>query len=397
MSVDHEVSVALAAQHLWGFVDALRSAGLTTSPPKHADYFAAIAESAPKDISMLYWYSRLTLLTEIADLDIFDRTFDDWFRENHDGYNATSNDETDDSETPTPQEPGETELPLQNETLQGDGIEASTLTVVSHRQFGTTETQRRAAMSELRRCWRANLPTTQSRRHRPSRAGRKLDMRGTLREARRSGGEILDLRWSARPPKRRRLLMMIDVSGSLREHSPDLMRLAHTAVHSSDAATEVFTFGTKLTRVTAALGHTDVDDALRALATTVDDADGGTAIGAALAEFLDNSRYLALARGAVIVVVSDGLERGDCTAMVQSTRRLSYLAHRLIWWSPLATAPDYRPETKGMREQLRYLDHLGGVHDLVSAIPEIATIPSIVAGSRRSAQRNWDTRLSPES
>ena len=121
------------------------------------------------------------------------------------------------------------------------------------------------------------------------------------------------------------------------------------------------------------------------------DADGGTRIGAALQEFLANGRYVALARGALVIVLSDGLERGDPTAMAEGARRLARLAHRLVWWSPLACDPAYRPVTRGMQAILRELDALAGARDLRTLLEEVRRLPEASARPRRIATRAWST------
>ncbi|MBC6461042.1 vWA domain-containing protein [Actinomadura sp. HBU206391] len=375
----------LAAHHLWGFLSALRRSGVGPAPPKQADFLRAIAGSAPRDITALYWYARITLLDSVADLATFDQVFDDWFRRG-DTEAVISPPPGDESDVQAPQGGDDGELPPQD-AAQGDGVEASALTTTGRRAFGRSDSRQRDLMRSLQAEWPARLPTIPSRRRRPARFGRRLDMRLVWRQARRNGGEILQLRWTARPPRIRRLLLLVDVSGSLKQHTPELLRLAHTAIHGAPTRTEVFTFGTRLTRVTAALSCAQADRALDAVSHEVLDADGGTAIGAALEQFLSNPRFLALARGALVIVLSDGLERGDPTAMVRSTERLSRLAHRLIWWSPLACSPTYRPITRGMADQLRSLDHLGGVRDLETGLAEIRSIPAVVTGPRRAAAR----------
>jgi uncharacterized protein with von Willebrand factor type A (vWA) domain len=375
------VTESAAADHLWGFLHALRRAGVGPAPPKQADFLRAIAESAPRDITSLYWYARVTLVTSVADLEAFDQVFDAWFRRGQTETIVVAPEE--DSEVPAPQGGDEGELPPRD-AVQGDGVEASALTTAGRRTFGRSDERQRDLMRSLRTEWPARLPTIPSRRRRPARHGRRLDLRLIWRQARRNGGEIVQLRWTARPPRTRRLLLLVDVSGSLKQHTPELLRLAHTAVQGAPARTEVFTFGTRLTRVTAALSRAPVDRALEAVSGEVLDADGGTAIGAALGEFLGNPRFLALARGALVITISDGLERGDHTAMIRSTERLSRLGHRLIWWSPLACSPTYRPVTRGMAGQLPSLDHLGGVRDLETGLAEVRRIPAVVAGPRRS-------------
>jgi uncharacterized protein len=357
------------------------------SPGKQADFLHAVAESVPRDVTRLYWYARVTLLSDIAGLVAFDRVFDAWFVHGP-GADAAVTPRTEDSDVRAPRATGRT-LPA-TETRTGSGTEATAAPATTRRrEFGDADARAQDLMRSLRAAFAANLPTLPSRRRRPAASGRVLDLRRTLRQARRTDGEIAELRWTTRPRRPRRLLILLDVSGSLKQHTPHLLRLAHSALHGAPARTEVFTFGTRLTRITGALSGPRVERALEAVARTVPDADGGTAIGVAMQRFQDNPRFLALSRGALIVVISDGLERGDCTAMVRSTARFARLGHRLIWWSPLACAPGYRPVTRGMAALLGHLDHLGGVRDLETGLAEARRLRSVTAGPRRTAWRQW--------
>lgn len=381
--------VVRAADHLWGFLTALRGAGVPAAPTKRADLLRVIAESPPPDLTTLYWYARITLLQDIGDLPAFDRVFDGWFRQGGPGP-ADPLPKGDDGGMPSPGGPGEDDPPP-HEARPGDGIQASALSTYGTREFGQTGERRRALMRTLEAAWPAVLPATPSRRRRPARSGDRLDVRHALRCAHRHDGEIIELRRLDRPPRPRRLLILVDVSGSLRQHTPDLLRVAHTALRAAPARTEVFCFGTRLTRITAALSHPHADRALRAVSGLVTDADGGTAIGAVLERFLGNPRFAALARGALVIVLSDGLERGDCAPMVRATARLSRLGHRLVWWSPLACSPSYRPATRAMAAQLPSLDHLGGVRDLPTALAEVRRLPAVLSGPRHTAARRWST------
>ncbi|GIJ71202.1 vWA domain-containing protein [Virgisporangium ochraceum] len=372
-----------AADHLWGFLDALRRNGLGAGPAKQADFLRAVAGRAPRDLTALYWYARVTLLTDVADLATFDEVFDAWFQRLAVAVPVPPPPDAE-GEVPAHGDRGGPD-PSTMDTRPGAGTAASALATAGRRAFGRTDERQRDLMRSLRDAWPRCLPTVPSRRRRPAPSGRRLDLPRIWRQARRDGGEITRLRWTARPRRPRRLLLLLDVSGSLRQHTPDLVRLAHTA----PARTEVFTFGTRLTRITAALDGPEVDAALAAVSRVVPDADGGTAIGASLHRFLGNPRYLALARGALVVVISDGLERGDCAAMVGAAARLSRLGHRLVWWSPLACSPTYRPLTRGMAGLLPHLDHLGGVRDLATGLAEVGRLPAVVSGPRRAAHRTW--------
>jgi uncharacterized protein len=360
----------------------LRRAGLGTGPAKQADFLRAIAGAAPRDLTALYWYARVTLLTDVAGLATFDEVFDAWFRHPA-GLTPVPPPPDAEGELPSHREHGGPDLSTMD-TRPGGGTAASALATTGHRAFDGS--RQPDLVRALREAWPRCLPVVPSRRRRPARSGHRLDMPRIWRQARRDGGEITRLRWTTRPSRPRRLLLLVDVSGSLKQHTPDLLRLAHTAMGDR---TEVFTFGTRLTRITAALTGCGVDAALAAVSRVVRDADGGTAIGVSLRRFLANPRHLALARGALIVVISDGLERGDCAPMVAATARLSRLGHRLIWWSPLACSPAYRPVTRGMAGVLTHLDHLGGVRDLETGLAEVGRIPTIVAGPRRAGYRRW--------
>jgi uncharacterized protein with von Willebrand factor type A (vWA) domain len=167
------------------------------------------------------------------------------------------------------------------------------------------------------------------------------------------------------------MLLLVDVSGSMQAQSEPTLRFAQ-ALTRARARVETFTFGTRLTRVTAALRRRDGDAALARLAAEVGDFDGGTRIGAALEAFLARPTNAALARGAVVLVFSDGLERGDPAPMVAAVRRLARLAHRLVWASPLAADPRYRPATRAMSGVLPDLDALvdGGGPAALARLPD---------------------------
>ena len=183
-------------------------------------------------------------------------------------------------------------------------------------------------------------------------------MRRTLKDAAKREGEVLRLHQTRRKDRQRPLLMLIDVSGSMKTYSESLMRLAHTLMQATDRA-EVFTLGTRLTRITQALKVTDRTQALARTTQAIADFDGGTRIGEALSAYLSVPRYAGFARGAFVIVLSDGLERGEPDIMIDAVRRLSRTAWRVDWLTPLASDPDYEPKTAGLIGILPVLDHLG--------------------------------------
>jgi uncharacterized protein with von Willebrand factor type A (vWA) domain len=174
----------------------------------------------------------------------------------------------------------------------------------------------------------------------------------------RHAGEFVKLRRRKRRLRQRRIVVLIDVSGSMKERTQAHLAFAHTLVRTADAA-EAFTIGTRLTRITRALRLRNREQALTTASLVVADWDGGTRIGEALGAFLAIPRFAALARGAALIVLSDGLERGDPTAMANAVARFAQLAWRIIWLTPLAADPGFEPRTAGLVAARPYLDRLG--------------------------------------
>jgi uncharacterized protein with von Willebrand factor type A (vWA) domain len=198
-------------------------------------------------------------------------------------------------------------------------------------------------------------------------------MRRLLRDAVRRDGEVMSLPKLTRKTRQRRILLLIDVSGSMKTLTEDAMSLAHALMGAADRA-EVFTLGTRLTRVTRVLRLKQRGQALGAAASLVSDWDGGTRLGDALDAFLRVPRFSSFARGALVVVVSDGLERGDPKVLVEAVAKLSTLAWRIAWLTPLAADAGYEPQTAALRALLPFLDHLGNGAGLRPLCDEILAL-----------------------
>ena len=318
---------------------------LSPGMERRVDFLKALRDNTPPDITRLYWLARVTLVSHRDQLPEFDAIFAKHFA----GVAVPAQAEQEgESEAPQGGETGELEPMLLSE---GTGRTASVHDLHNRRGFDPTTEDLR----DLRRALEKHLPRVRSRRRRPDRRGH-LDLRRTLRHATRTG-EITMLARRGRPHRTRPLLLLIDVSGSLREQTPDFLRFAWVA------QAETFTFGTRLTRVTRQLRERNVDTALEAISATVEDADGGTRIGPSLHEFVTTPRYADRARGALTVVLSDGLERGDPALMAYAVHRLARLSHRLLWWSPLALDPSYEPITRGLRAIAADIE-LAGARDI---------------------------------
>jgi uncharacterized protein with von Willebrand factor type A (vWA) domain len=208
-------------------------------------------------------------------------------------------------------------------------------------------------------------PTRVSRRTRPARrGGHAPDLRRVLRASLRTGGEPVQRHWRVPSERPRPLALVCDVSGSMTPYARMLLQYLHACV-AARRRVEAFAFGTRLTRITNELAGRDHDLALERAAAAVTDFSGGTRIGAALAE-LNRVHGRRLGRGAVVVVLSDGWDRGDPAELAAEMARLRRTAHRLVWLNPLAAHPDYEPLTRGMRAAVPHTDELLAGNSLAS-------------------------------
>jgi uncharacterized protein len=240
---------------------------------------------------------------------------------------------------------------------------------VDFSRYGPAEL--RAARRHLEAVWRA-APRRRSRRLRAASSGRDLDRRRTMRAAMRTEGHPVERSWQERRLTPRRLIFLIDVSGSMEPYARALVLFAQI-VRQAASKVEVFTFGTRLTRITAELGGRDPGVALTRAGRAIPDWAGGTRIGDSVKAFNDTAGRRGLTRGAVVVLVSDGCERGEAMALAAEMERLQRAAHSVVWVNPLAGDPAYRPLQSGMLAALPYVDVFLPGHDL-SALESLAGV-----------------------
>ena len=224
------------------------------------------------------------------------------------------------------------------------------------------------ALARFARLAKGVLPVRRSYRFASSKKGAAIDLRKSFKEAARRDGEFLVLPRRSRRERQRRIVLLVDVSGSMKERSASLLRFAH-ALSGAAERFEAFTLGTRLTRITRPLSNRNREQALSRVVEIVADFDGGTRIGDSLQAFLGVPRYASFARGALVALISDGLERGEPDAMVESVKALSRAAWKLIWLTPLYEDSEFRPETQALSLALPHLD---GLHDGSSATAAIA-------------------------
>ena len=250
---------------------------------------------------------------------------------------------------------GEAEVEA-DEGTEASGAAAAEAERLARRRFAERGEDR--LFAEFERSARRALPRRSTYRFAPSRRGEAVDFRRTLKEAQRSGGEAVTLAMKARKRRQRPILLLIDVSGSMKNQTETTLRFAHALAGASDRM-EAFTFGTRLTRVTRALQLRDRGRSISRIASLAADMDGGTRLGASLEAFRDTPRLRGFAAGSLAIVVSDGLERGSADRMVEAVRWLSAVAWRLYWLSPLAGDREYSLRTEALARSLPYLDGLG--------------------------------------
>jgi uncharacterized protein len=356
------------------FVALLRANGFAVAPEQTTAFLAAIELLGPKSLEHIRRAGLATLAPPPERRATYDRLFDIHFR----GSEQADQTETEDDEDIVrlqEEGSGHDEALLADEASES-GLTATRAEMLVERRFAQGPTG--DALRRLSRAARLRLPRRKGYRRRRARRGPWADLRRTLRETVRNDGETLHLGRLKRRARLRKVLLLIDVSGSMKARTDENMKLAHALVQATPNV-EVFTFGTRLTRVTRALRFKRREQALNAAAHLVSDWDGGTRIGDAMQAFLAVPRFVAYARGAAVIVVSDGLERGDASALRDAVTKLARRSWRLSWLTPLATSSAFRPQTEG----LVAIEPL--VDDLVDGGSSAAIVAHLLSLGRRRA------------
>jgi len=244
--------------------------------------------------------------------------------------------------------------PLATSVSDESGEAASDNDVFSKREFVQCDV---VDLHYLLRDAKKHLPTRRGFRLRPKRRGRAFDIKRSIAQIVRFDGDIPRPALRKRHYRQRPLLLLIDISGSMKQYTDDYLRLAHYLLQA-DMQIEVFTLGTKLTQITQALAYHDEGIALTKAAELVLDWDGGTLLGQAMSSFIQEPRYMSLSRGAAVMVLSDGLECDNPAVLVNAVKRISHTAWRLSWATPLAGDPRFQPRTAALKAMLPLLDDL---------------------------------------
>ena len=348
---------------LAGFARALHEAGLPVALDTTHLFVRAVGELDVAEPAHVYWAGRATLCHGPDDIDRYDLAFSSWFGGDPPALIRPRGARHRTARIAPLTEPT-------GDRSSGDEaphvhLAADDTEVLRHRDIAELTASERAHLAELLTALRPEPPRRPAQRMRPHRRG-PVDPRRTLRAMITAGGETV------RPPRHRhatrprRVVLLVDVSGSMSPYADTLLRFAHVVARADPAHTEVFSLGTRLTRLTRALCARDPERALIVASNTVPDWAGGTRLGDTLGAFLDRWGRRGQARGAVVVIFSDGWERGDASLLADRMAQLRRLAHTVLWVNPHAGVDGYRPVQSGMAAALPHLDRLLAGHSLAT-------------------------------
>lgn len=369
-----ELALPRAAWPFVSFTALLRANGFAVAPEQTQSFLAAVGLLGPRAMRDVYRAGLATLGIDPDRRDVFDALYRQHFLgQSLPGFAESADDE---EELQVLDERDGSLEPPEADELEESGAEATFAERLSLRRFG--EMGAIQALLALRRRGPELLPRRRSRRLRSARRGIRPDMRRTLQRAAKRDGEVVELMALRRRTRQRRILLLVDVSGSMKAQTDATMRFAHALGRVAERL-EVFTLGTRLTRVTRALRLRNADQALAVAGSLVADWDGGTRLGDALTAFLDVPRFAGFARGALVVVLSDGLERGDPAAMTRAVARLDRLAWSILWLTPLATVGAFVPETEALEAVAPYVERFGSGTTIAAMTGEVLSIARRVA------------------
>jgi len=355
------------------FVDfghALRAGGLSIGTDDLLTFCSGVAELDVTDLMDVYWAGRATLVRRREHVPIYNEIFQRFFFD----HGAAGSAELKKVMRSSSNAGATIEIPNTEEGLPGEispdevklGYVASTSEIYRHKAFADCSDAELRQLRRLMSRMRVTPPKRRTHRMTRSRKPALLDMRRMVRDSMRALGEPRELAFRKRKEKLRPLVLILDVSGSMADYSRNLLQFAYSA-RRANAKVDVFCFGTRLTRVTRSLDRRSPHDAMRLAGESVLDWDGGTRIGDSLKTFTRQARRSRLGRGAIVVICSDGLDRGDPQALAESMESLSRIAHRVIWVNPhRGDAVVYVPASLGMIVADPFIDEVHSGHNLAS-------------------------------
>jgi uncharacterized protein with von Willebrand factor type A (vWA) domain len=380
--------------HLVGFVDLLRRAGIAVPLGSTLDFGRALAEIGISTRSGVYWAGRATLVRRPEDVGTYDEAFERHWMSAAAGSVAVAEQSTITLLLDVPEDAAVPDVDDGASDGDGDHISVrwSRTEVLASRDFADCTADELAELHDLMGGLRLFGATRRCRRLRPALHRGRPDLRRTVRAALRTGGEPIHRAFSEPGVRPRRLVLLLDVSGSMEPYARALIRFLHAAMVGRRDV-EAFALGTRLTRLTRELSTRDPDAALARAAVAVTDWSGGTRLGDGLRVFNDKWGVPGMARGATVVILSDGWDRGEPSVMEEQMGRLHRVAHQVVWVNPLKASPGYAPIARGMAAALPHVDRFVEGHSLDSLRSLVAVLADRVvpAGSAGVAHPGGDS------
>jgi uncharacterized protein len=384
------------------FGRAIHAAGIPVTPERSARFARALTLAPPSTRRELYWTARTVFISDRDQLDTFDGLFAavfegmidlaDWrgdqpappLLEARRGRASDAGPRQSQLPAPGLAPPG---AEFRGAESRGDEGAVSELPVAAasaherlgERDFAELEPDELRALRRLMADLELAPPRRRARRFRRDPHGDRLDVRATLRASRRTGGDPARHILRQRVLRPRRLVFLCDISGSMEPYARAYLQLLHAAVDGANA--EAFVFATRLTHLTRALRGRQPDLAIERAAAAARDWSSGTRLGEALRRFNDEHGRRGMARGAVVVIISDGWERGDPALVAREMERLHRLAHRIVWVNPRKASRNYAPRTGGMAAALPFCDAFVSGHSLGALSAVVAAIAESDAGN----------------
>ncbi|MBL0748956.1 vWA domain-containing protein [Nocardioides baculatus] len=351
-----------------GFTRALRAAGVPVTQDRAQTFLAAAAEVGADDGQAVWWAGRATLCASPDDLFRHDQVFAAWFNARDGLPQARPRDASRPATAhllPDAEGAGGGDTEAEEDVVRAAASEAE---VLQHRDVGSLDAAEKRRLDRMFVRLSLRPPTRRTARHQRWHRG-EVDASRTLRRSLRQMGEPAEIAWRRRGVRPRRVVLLVDVSGSMSAYADALLRLAHRltqCARTANGIVETFTVGTRLTHVTRALRSPDADRAIVAAGEVVPDWSGGTRLGETLRFFLDRWGQRGMARGAVVVVFSDGWERGDAELLGEQMARLRRVAHRVVWVNPHRGKAGYEPLQGGVVAALPHCDDFLAGHSLAT-------------------------------
>lgn len=356
------------------FTRVLRGAGVQVPTSSTIAFGEALGVLGIDDRDETYWAGRSTLVRRPEDHELYDRAFRVfWEHANENTVFGIEHDEEIQLVIDSDDEDEDEDGPDEADDHDGETIELrfSATEVLRQKDFAEyTDAELGEAQELMSRLRLAGSPRRSLRLTEADRRTSRPDLRRTVRAAMRAHGEPMRRYFHQPSTRHRRLVLLLDVSGSMEPYARALIRFVHAAVAGRQKV-EAFALGTRLTRLTRELSSRDPDEALRRAAVAVADYGGGTRLGEGLRVFNDEWGQRGMARGAIVVVLSDGWDRGDPEVLSEQMRRLQRVAFKLIWVNPLKVTPGYAPLARGMAAALPHIDAFVEGHS-IEAIEHLA-------------------------